>query len=200
MTRRKGKARRRAGQGALLAIFLLFVGSGLTRLGAGTGLAIAREVEGIAAATGPAESPARDACPPPPDIAKLMRAFQTREKKLSARERDQERRERSLDLARKEIESQLAALKQAETRLKATLAQADGAAEDDVARLVAVYENMKPEQASALFEEMAPDFAAGFLGRMRPEAAAEIMAGLSSQAAYSISVILASRNMNVPTR
>ncbi len=201
MTRRNAKMHRRAGHGALLAIFLLFVGSGVARLGGGAGLAIAREVGDLAAATRSGDRMGQEACPkPPPDIAKLLHALQAREKKLASRQHDQDLRERNLDLARQEIESRLSALKRAEAKLKATLAQADGAAEDDVSRLTALYENMEPKQAASLFREMAPDFAAGFLGRMRPEAAAEVMAGLPPKTAYSISVILAGRNMNVPTR
>ena len=85
-----------------------------------------------------------------------------------------------------------------EAKLSATLSVADGAAEKDLARLTAVYEAMKPKDASALFETMAPEFAAGFLGRMRPEAAALVMTGLSPKAAYGISVLLAGRNALVP--
>ena len=80
------------------------------------------------------------------------------------------------------------------------MAYADTAAEGDLARLTAVYENMKPKDAAALFEEMDPDFAAGFLGRMRADSAAGIMAGLSPPVAYSVSVLLAGRNANVPKK
>ncbi|MEP4475030.1 MAG: hypothetical protein ABJ024_08265, partial [Lentilitoribacter sp.] len=78
------------------------------------------------------------------------------------------------------------------------MALANTAAEDDLVRLTAVYENMKPKDASALFEQMEPGFAAGFLGRMRADAAAGILSGLSPQVAYSISVILAGRNADIP--
>ena len=87
----------------------------------------------------------------------------------------------------------------AEAKLASTLALADNAAENDLARMTSVYENMKPKEAAALFEEMSPDFAAGFLGRMRPDAAAAIMAGLSAPTAYTVSVVLAGRNASAPT-
>jgi flagellar motility protein MotE (MotC chaperone) len=89
-------------------------------------------------------------------------------------------------------------MKAAEEELKATLALADGAAEDDIARLTAVYQAMKPKDAAALFETMSPEFAAGFLGRMPPDSAAAILSGMSSEAAYGISVIVAGRNADVP--
>ena len=78
------------------------------------------------------------------------------------------------------------------------MATADKAAENDIGRLTAVYENMKPDQAAALFRLMEPSFAAGFLGRMRPDSAAAILAGLEPDLAYSISVVLAGRNADVP--
>ncbi|NHX27768.1 hypothetical protein HA397_27890, partial [Escherichia coli] len=82
----------------------------------------------------------------------------------------------------------------AEDSLRATLTLAETAAESDLARLTAVYENMKPKDAAGLFEQMSPDFAAGFMGMMRPDAAAQIMAALDPATAYSISVVLAGRN------
>ena len=93
----------------------------------------------------------------------------------------------------------MVALEMAEESLVSTMARASTASENDLTRLTAVYENMKPKEASALFEEMDPEFAAGFLGRMRPDAAASIMTGLNSGKAYAISVILAGRNANAPS-
>ena len=104
----------------------------------------------------------------------------------------------ALALAEEQIEARLAALVAAEEDLAATISVADSAAEEDIARLTAVYENMKPKDAAALFEEMAPEFAAGFLGRMRPDAAGAVMAGLDPKTAYTISVLLAGRNADVP--
>ena len=104
----------------------------------------------------------------------------------------------ALALAESAIASRLAEMQSVEAKLAATLSLADGAAEKDLARLTAVYEAMKPKDASALFETMAPEFAAGFLGRMRPDAAALVMTGLSPKAAYGISVLLAGRNALVP--
>ncbi len=89
-------------------------------------------------------------------------------------------------------------LTDAEARLRENLALADGAAEQDLVRLTAVYEAMKPAEAAPLFAAMAPEFAAGFLGRMRPDAAAAILSGMNAEAAYAISVLIAGRNALVP--
>lgn len=131
-------------------------------------------------------------------FARLLKDFERREADIVQKELDIEKRMIVLEATEARVEEQLAQMDAAEQRLRSTLALASTAAEDDLARLTAVYENMKPKTAAALFEEMAPDFAAGFISRMRPDAAASVLAGMTPQAAYSISTILAGRNAEVP--
>ncbi|WP_343035866.1 MotE family protein [Sulfitobacter maritimus] len=131
-------------------------------------------------------------------MGRLLLALQERESRLKEREKRIDARAKALSVAGEEIEQRLKALEAVEARLRDTLALADGAAEDDLAKLTTVYESMKPKEAAALFQTMEPDFAAGFLGRMRPESAASIMAGLPPDVAYLISAILAGRNANAP--
>ncbi|MEO9696444.1 MAG: hypothetical protein ABJF86_00145 [Tateyamaria sp.] len=131
-------------------------------------------------------------------ITTVLSAVREREKRVEERENQIDIRKKALDVALVEIERRLDALKLAEERLGATLAHAETAAEDDLARLTSVYENMKPKEAAALFEAMEPEFSAGFLARMRPDVAAKIMSGLEPQSAYSISAVLAGRNAQVP--
>ena len=132
-------------------------------------------------------------------IARLLSEIAEREETLSEREAMVDERMATLKFAEDEIAKQIAALEKAEENLRATMAIASTAAEDDIVRLTAVYENMKSQEAAALFEEMSPEFAAGFLARMRPDAAAAILAGLEASTAYSVSVIMAGRNANAPT-
>ncbi|WP_102106674.1 MotE family protein [Oceaniglobus roseus] len=195
MTRGKHPGRRRL-LGPLSFLALILALSGALRLAGGTGQAIAREVQAL----GPASDANADtgACAPDPDVAAVLDALAEREKRVEEREAYIAERSAALAGAEKELTAQLAELKAAEDQLEQTLARADTASEEDIARLTAVYENMKPKEAAALFETMAPDFAAGFLGRMRPDAAAKVIGGLSAEAAYSISVVLAGRNANAP--
>ena len=187
------RSRRRNGRGVLVMVTGLLVTSALVRLAAVPGAAIALEPPAQGA---PAARSADDA--DPAELAALMDALRNRETRLDQREREIEDRLHALYIAETEIETKMASLIEAEERLRATIALADGASENDLARLTSVYENMKPKEAAKLFETMAPEFAAGFLGRMRPDIAAGIMAGLSANTAYSVSVILAGRNAGVP--
>lgn len=186
----------RGGRHTLLILAGLLVGSGMLRLGLGAGEAIAREGAPEDSAM---SNQAGLVCEPPPDIAAVLDALQEREDRLATAEAAFENRMQALRVAEEEIQKDLEDLTRAEIALSETLALADRAAEDDLARLTSVYENMKPKEAAELFATMDPEFAAGFLGRMRPEAAAGIFAGLDPDTAYSISAILAGRNANVPT-
>jgi len=182
-------------KGTLHLIAGLLVASALLRIGGGTGAAFADSLV-------PPSPQAKEAVVATVDDVEkdaLLSALQEREARLVLREKALEDRFQAIAVAESEISEQLNALKDAEDALRATIAIADTAAESDLARLTAVYENMKPKEAAALFEEMSPEFSAGFLGRMRPDAAALIMTQLSPQTAYTISVVLAGRNANVPT-
>ena len=195
--KQRKKRRARNGRGSLALISAMLIGSAFIRVGTEAGQAFAKGGEPEMAAKEPMSEPL--ACEPPKDLRRMLGAFQEREGRLVQREAELKNRLQALEVADTEIERKLAALSQAEIRLRETIALAETAAEDDLSKLTKVYESMKPKNAAALFEEMDPKFAAGFLGRMRPEAAAGVMAGLSPQAAYTISVVLAGRNAEVPT-
>lgn len=187
-----GRARRRRtprGHGPLVVLTVLLMASAAIRVGLVTD-ARAREPQAAA----PLQSAATA-----PEASALLAALQAREERLKAAEGSLAERRAAQEVMENALDRKLAELTTAEQALSATIARAQTAAEDDLARLTTVYENMKPANAAALFEAMAPDFAAGFLARMRPEAAAGIMAGLTPQAAYSISALLAGRNARVPT-
>ncbi len=206
MTKRKSTKRvvRPNGRGTVMVIATLLAGSALLRLGAGAGEALAEAavkpemVNQVAQAQPNLHQNATNPQANRAQVGRLLGALQEREARLIEREEQIALRSKALAVADEEIERRMIALEQIESDLRKTLALADGAAENDLARLTSVYENMKPKDAAALFETMEPDFAAGFLGRMRPDAAAAVMTGLSPGAAYSISVILAGRNANAP--
>lgn len=198
MKRRMPKRSWASGRGALTIMALILIGSALLRL-SGTGAAIALELKEQLQAE-PEEhavenTEVKDLTP---DLIKLLAETKEREARLVEKEARLEARIQALALIESAVADDLRRLETAEAELRATMAQADKAAETDIGQLTAVYENMKPEQAAALFERMEPSFAAGFLGRMRSDSAAAILAGLEPDLAYSISVVLAGRNADVP--
>ena len=202
----KGRAKKRpsAGRrGALVLLSLLLVASAVLRIGTEAGPALAEARSGSPAADGHAAGEMSDGTPmamAPEDLAPMIDALQARERALDQRELQSEDRMKALAIAERSVREKLDAMVAAEERLKGTLALAETATEDDIARLTSVYERMKPKQSAELFSQMEPEFAAGFLSRMKPEAAAGILAGMEPQVAYTISVVLAGRNASTPTQ
>lgn len=94
----------------------------------------------------------------------------------------------------------MAAFEKAQKNLEQTLAKADKAAENDITRMVTVYETMKPQDAAKIVERMDVTFAAGLLAQMKPATAAKILAGMNADNAYAVTLTIASRNSRVPTR
>jgi flagellar motility protein MotE (MotC chaperone) len=182
----------KAGRGALAVIGILFLSSGALRFGSGIGEALAMETE-----TAAEEPAAPMVCEPLP--ADLAAALSARESAVARDEQALKDQTAAVALAEEAIEKRLSELVAAEDALAQTLAIADQAAEQDLARLTTVYETMKPKDTAALFETMAPAFAAGFLGRMQPQAAAAVMSGLQPETAYQISLVLAGRNAEAPS-
>lgn len=174
--------------GALTVIAILLTTAGMSRLGLGLTAALA-EIDMTRAASTAAD----------PDALDLLTTLRAREAELNTKEATLDARMAELAEGEARLTRLLAELTDAEHALEQTMALTQTAAEDDVTRLTAVYENMKPESAAVLFEEMEPGFAAGFIARLRPDVAAQILAGLPPRSAYAISAILAGRNALVPT-
>ena len=191
--RRRGISGRRI----LLTIAVLLAVSGFIRLG-DLSIAVADEVSTLLAGTSAANGDQAN-CTSDADIELVLAVLQEREAAVDERESKLRLRMEALALADEEISKKMQALVVAESNLSGTIATAETAASDDMQRLNALYENMKPKQAIPLFEAMEPQFAAGFLARMNPASAAQILAGLDPQLAYAISVVLVGRNSNVPT-
>ncbi len=188
------QTRRKSGPGTLVILALLLASSGAMRLGAEAGKAMAETGSGDDAMSAEGSPPAE--CPAPP--AALAAALAERAADIENKSAALDERMAALTLAEKAITIRLAELDTSEAKLRDTLSIADGAAEEDLARLTSVYEAMKPKDAAALFETMEPEFAAGFLGRMRPELAAPVLSGMKPETAYTISAMIAGRNALVP--
>lgn len=188
----------------LVFLSALLVCSGLVRLGGGVSYARAIGTEQAEFTEDLAEQrivPMN----PQGELEPIFEALREKEDALLAAERALEAR--SLELEEKSskrlaqlqdaearIAQSLKDLEAAEQDLAALVSTVDRGSQDDVDRLIAMYENMKPKDAALLFEQMAPDFSAGFLGKMRSDKAAAILSGMSAEKAYGVSVVLAGRN------
>jgi len=180
--------RARAAPALVLLAALLFA-AGLSRLGLGVAAVVAQE---------PDTPTAEGGATAPDDPGDLFAALREREARLDARADTLEARAQDLQAAEKRLAARLDELRAAEEELSQTLARTETAAEDDLARLTTVFQNMDPAQAAALFATMDTEFAAGFIARLRPDFAGAVMAGLEPNVAYGISAVLAGRNADAP--
>ena len=202
-SRTRAAVRRTGPRHLLSSLALAFLLAGVIRLGAGIGTALAegpepRSQQFAALADTPSPpSPFPEAGSNAASAALLVQMTQ-REQALRLREAAMAEREQLLQAAVERLEQQIVSLQAAERDLAATMALADRASEEDIARMVRVFESMKADEAARVFTEMDPGFAAGFLGRLTPDAAAAIMAGLEPRQAYLLSTIVAGRNALVP--
>ncbi len=130
----------------------------------------------------------------------LLLAIKERSKALDARTVRVEDRIRVLEIIEKRVEERLTELQKNKDALSSLVAFADEAAEQDIALLSKMYEQMKPKKAGEIFNKMDPTFAAGFLTEMNSESAALILTNMSTDKAYETSMIIASRNAAVHSK
>lgn len=127
----------------------------------------------------------------------FLAAALEREQELNAMALQIGSRKRELQVAEKRVADQIAELTTQQKALAAAFGQADATAEEEAMQLVAIYEKMKPKQASQIFDQMPPEIGAGFVRRMRQTSSAQIMANMDPQKAYAISLLLAGRSSAV---
>lgn len=188
------------GRGALVTLALLFLLSGALRVidGAATAATDAGSGQDYVPTSAAHAPPRARGADEAAALTEAMAELKRREERVLEAEQRLADRMRALEVAEATADQKLRELSAAEERLRATMASAQSAAENDIAQLTSVYENMKPKEASEVFARMSPEFAAGFLGRMRADVAAQILSALDPEKAYSISLLLAARNANVP--
>ena len=127
---------------------------------------------------------------------RLLRAIDERSRQLDAWSSDLDARARMLEVIEARASEQVQALRAERSALEATLARVDGEAEAEIARLVKIYETMKPKEAARIFEAMPAEVAAGFVRRMAEQKSALVMGNLEAGHAYAITLALA--NSRVP--
>ncbi len=122
-----------AGRGAIVLMAGLLLTSGAIRLGIGAGQAVATE-NSLMSGTSEIESTPGSSDPglDRDKLAPMLVAFQQREARIAEQEQQIAVRMKALEVADQQIERRLERLQAAEKSLRATLAIADTAAEDDL--------------------------------------------------------------------
>ncbi|RDW12370.1 MotE family protein [Paracoccus thiocyanatus] len=117
-------------------------------------------------------------CTDVPEAVALAETLRERALRIDRYMQDMDRRKAEIAFAEKQLTERLVELR----KLKQQIAQGrqgqDHAQTEDIARLIAVYDQMKPEQSAMVLSNLPPDFAAQILARVQPETGARIMAAV----------------------
>ena len=108
---------------------------------------------------------------------------------------DLERRRADIAVAEGTLTSklrQLKALRDAGANGRTAMRQAVG---EDIDRVIAVYDQMKPAEAAAVLTNLPPDFAAEILMRVEPEAGARIIAAVDPGQAAILTTHMSARSV-----
>lgn len=155
----------------------------------------AAPVEAAAPAT---PAPAFDPDKLTPGEVDVLQNLSRRREEIEARARELDSREALVAAAEARVDKKLAEIKAIEDKI--TAAQAAQSAEQDqqMARLVKVYETMKPGDAAIIFNTL--DFAVliEVASRMKEAKIAPVLAAMDPEAAKALTVALATRRASPP--
>lgn len=132
-----------------------------------------------------------------PEVVNLVEELRIREDRIAKALSELENQKAEITTARTALTAEL-------RRLKAALTGANGstssrtsrqrAVDDDIMRLVAVYEAMKPKEAAAVLGSLPPDFSAELLMRVNPETGARIIAAIEPEKAAVLTTYMGARS------
>ncbi len=117
-------------------------------------------------------------CTDVPEAVALADTLRQRGLRIERYMQDIQRRKDELAVAEKQITDKLVELRKIRQQLNDRDSTISQGQLDDISRIIAVYDQMKPEQAAMVLSNLPPDFAAQILARVQPDTGARIMASV----------------------
>ncbi len=124
------------------------------------------------------------------ELAILERLAKRREE-LSKRAQELEMRDALLKAAEKRLEQRVEELKKLENSIRIATRKRDEQQQEDLGKLVAMYQSMKAKQAAKIFEILDQDVLLDIVKIMKPRKVAAIMGQMNAAAAGSLSLAIA---------
>jgi flagellar motility protein MotE (MotC chaperone) len=121
----------------------------------------------------------------------LLQDLRQRREELAEREKELDRRQAALAVTERQIEQKIEEMDQLRTEIKGLLDEQQSVQEERMARLVKIYENMKPKDAARIFNELDLPVLMEMLDRMSERKTAPILAEMDANRARIISSQLA---------
>lgn len=167
-------------------------------------------------AAAPAATPSPSAAPAaPPAVAKpsgsidpvtmsqseidILQALGERRRQLDERERAIEQREALMKAAEQRITEKVNELKAVQAKLEASLKQQETERDEQLKKLVKVYENMKPKDAARIFEQLEEGVLIDVAERMKEVKLAPVLASMEPKKATTLTQELSKRR-EIPKR
>ncbi len=125
----------------------------------------------------------------------LFDEISTRRRALRDRERALGDREVQIQVAEQRYREKLAELEQTRVAINAKLAELNAVADEELLRLVKVYESMRPADAAAIFNGLEMDVLLDLVQNMREAKSAPILAGMDADRARQVTAELATRGL-----
>lgn len=136
-------------------------------------------MDGVSRLTANAEpSELMAGCADVPEAVALADTLRERGLRIDRYMQDMQRRKNEIALAEKQLTEKLVELRKVKDQINRSDQGYAQAQTDDISRLIAVYDLMKPEQAAMVLSNLPPGFAAEILARVQPETGARIMASV----------------------
>lgn len=172
---------------------LMLAGGALIALG---GLQVARAVDLIAPQAAFASSSALlDGCGDVPEAVELAETLRLRGIAIDRALADLAHRKDELAAAESRVRERLVQLREARKALAEGKDAQRAGTDRTIARLVAVYNAMKPADAAHVLAALPPDFAADILSRVEPDAGARIMAAVDPGQAAILTAHMGARRL-----
>lgn len=129
-----------------------------------------------------------------PEVVDLVDRLRIRDDRIAKALTELDRRKAEIATARATLEAELRRLKAAGGRSGGSTTARQRAVEDDISRLVAVYEAMKPKEAADVLAALPPNFSAELLMRVNPETGARIIAAIDPEKAAVLTTYMGARS------
>ena len=130
-------------------------------------------------------------CEAPED---LLNALSAERLLITQQKKDLDDRKAEIALAREKLEIEKVALMELKNSIEDLLSRIDAQKSEDLERLIALYQNMKPAEAAAIMNDIDIEVMIMVLGAMPPRVAAPILARMSPVRAGAVSKIIFERS------
>lgn len=134
-------------------------------------------------------------CTDIPEAVALADSLQTRALRIERYMESLDAKKAEIAAAEESLRARVAELKAQKTGLQSRRNGTSAAVRDDIDRLVALYDQMKPAEAAAILTNLPSDFAAEILMRVNPETGARIIAAVEPRQAALLTAEMGARSV-----